>query len=339
MYLNQLGTLKLMFKIPLPDIIEKVKSKSGLSEEEINQKIEDKLKQLSGLISREGAGHIIANELGVKLIEQVSGRLQIKNILAGMRDVETVARVTTVYPVTEFTRKDGTPGKVGSFVASDETGSIRIVLWGDQANLHAQLGEGTMVKILGGYVRENSGRKEVHLNERSKLIVDPEGESVETAKMVRKQLKDLEGSDENVEIFGTIVQVYDPRFFEICPECKRRARPKEDAFVCDNHGKVEPVFSYLINVVLDDGSGNIQAVFFRNQMETLLEKSPDEVLGMKDNQESIEKLKSDLLGNQIKVVGRVNNNEMFDRLEFVAQSVVPKPDPQEEIDKLKEVEL
>ena len=55
-----------MFKLPLQDIINKIKEKTELSEAEINSKINQKLDQLSGLISKEGAAHIIANELGVK---------------------------------------------------------------------------------------------------------------------------------------------------------------------------------------------------------------------------------------------------------------------------------
>ncbi|MFW9876291.1 MAG: DUF2240 family protein, partial [Candidatus Thorarchaeota archaeon] len=81
-----------MIKIPFEDIISKIKEKSNLSEEEINSKIEQKTKQLSGLISKEGAAHIIANELGIKLFEDFSGKLQIKNIVTGMRDVETVGK-------------------------------------------------------------------------------------------------------------------------------------------------------------------------------------------------------------------------------------------------------
>ena len=58
-----------MLKIPLNDIIAKILKETSLSEAEINTKIDQKLDQLSGLISKEGAAHIIANELGVKLFE------------------------------------------------------------------------------------------------------------------------------------------------------------------------------------------------------------------------------------------------------------------------------
>ena len=117
-----------MIKIPLSDIISRIKEKTNLSDEDINNKIEAKLKQLSGLISHEGAAHIIANELGVKLFEIASGRLQIKNILVGMRDVEVVGKVMQVNELREF-KTDNRDGKVASFVIGDETGAIRTVMW------------------------------------------------------------------------------------------------------------------------------------------------------------------------------------------------------------------
>ena len=55
----------------------------------------------------------------------------------------------------------------------------------------------------------------------------------------------------------------------------------------------------------------------------------------KDNPEKFEEVKNNLLGNIIKVIRRVNKNEMFDRLEFISRLVFPKPDPKEEIDRMK----
>ncbi|MFC1704938.1 OB-fold nucleic acid binding domain-containing protein, partial [Nanoarchaeota archaeon] len=194
-----------MIKLPFNDIVAKLKEKSGLSEEEINSKVDEKLKQLSGLVSKEGAAHIVANELGVKLFEAVSGKLQIGNILAGMRDVEAVGKVQQTFGVNEFQRKDGAPGKVASFVIGDETGTIRIVGWGNQADAVAKLNQGDIAKIVGGYVRENQGRKEVHLNDRSKLILNPPGVSIGEVKQEaetrqpasRKTIKDLQENDQN----------------------------------------------------------------------------------------------------------------------------------------------
>jgi replication factor A1 len=326
-----------MIKVPLSQIIEKIKEKGGISEEEINSKITQKMEQLSGLISKEGAAHIIANELGIKLFEEVSGKLQIKNILGGMRDVETVGKVQQIYPINEFQRKDGGKGKVASLVIADETGSIRVVLWGSQTDVVKDVKEDEIVKVMSGYVRENNNRLEVHLNEKSKLMVNPEGETIgEVKKYVstRKKINQLEEKDNDVELLGTIVQAFEMRFFEVCPECNKRIRQREEGFFCEEHKIVQPSYSYVLNTILDDGTETIRAIFFRKQAENLLEMSQEQILEYKDAPEKFEEVKNNLLGNIVKVVGRANKNELFDRLEFITRMVF-KADPKEEVERLK----
>ena len=149
-----------MIQVPLSQIIEKIKEEKGLSEEEINARIQAKLTQLSGLISKEGAAHIIANELGIKVIE-MGGKLKIKNILAGMRSVETFGKVTRIFEVRDF-KKENREGRVGSFIIGDETGTIRIVCWGSQADKIREFKENDIVRVQNGYVRENNNSKENH---------------------------------------------------------------------------------------------------------------------------------------------------------------------------------
>jgi len=323
-----------MIKMPYNDILEKIQEKSGLSEQEIKEKIDGKLKQLSGLISKEGAAHIVANELGVKLFSALGGKLQIKNILSGMRSVEVVGKITRVFELREFNSK-GRSGKVASFIIGDETGTIRVVMWGDQADNIAKLKENMIIRIANGYVRENQNGKEIHLNNMGKLIINPEGETIgevkETSSGKRKKINELNENDSNVEILGTIVQVFDPRFFEICPECSRRAKLHEDGFVCETHGSITPNYSFVLNLFLDDGTDNIRTVCFRNQALKLLNKTHEQMLEYKDNPEKFEDIKTELLGNIVKFVGRTTKNEMFDRLEFISQLVFPNPNPDEEI--------
>jgi len=328
-----------MFQIPYSDIVAKIKEKAQISEQEIELKVKKKLDQLSGLISKEGAAHIVANELGIKIFEKISGKLQIKDILAGMRDVETVGKVQQVFDVREF-NTNGRQGKVGSFVIGDETGTIRIVCWGNQADNLANLRENSIVKVISGYVRDNQGRKEIHINDRSKIIINPAGETIgevkETEKVgaKRKKISELSEEDKNTELLGTIVRVFEPRFYEICPECNKRARLREDSYVCEIHGKVTPTYSYVINFFLDDGSENIRVVCFRNQAERLLNMNKEQILQYKNDISKFEDVKNNLLGNMVKVVGRVTKNTMFDRLEFISQLVFTDPDPNEELKRL-----
>ena len=67
-----------MIKIPYEEIVLKINESTKMPASEIEERVEKKLKQLSGLISKEGAAHIIANELGVKLFEASGGKLEIK---------------------------------------------------------------------------------------------------------------------------------------------------------------------------------------------------------------------------------------------------------------------
>jgi replication factor A1 len=330
-----------MIQMPLEQAISKIKEASGLSEEEIKGKIDAKLDQLSGLVSKEGAAYIIANELGVKLFEQTSGKLQIKNILTGMRDVETVGKVTRKFEVREFQRKDGNTSKVGSFMIGDETGIIKIVCWGSQADELAKFNEGDIVQVSSGYIRENNNYKEIHLNDKSKLNINPEGvtitvaeaSSIERPAATRIKINELKEDSNNVELMGTIVQSFEPRFFEVDPVSGKRVRAEDGVFKNANGETVTPDYSYVMNAVLDDGTETVRTVFFRQQVEQLLGKNKEEVLSFKDNLPSFESVKTELLGKQILVSGRASKNTMFDRIEFVTNNVT-NPDPSKEIEKI-----
>jgi len=330
-----------MIQMPYGDVVAKIQEKSGLSDSEIESKINTKLEQLSGLISKEGAAHIIANELGIKLFEQVSGKLQISKILAGMRDIETIGKVMQVFEVREFMREENV-GYVGSLIIGDETGTMRVVCWGDKAKAVNEIKPDDIVKVVGAYVKENSGRKEIHLNDRSKLLLNPPGETVgevtETVQQrpaaTRKSIAALTEEDQNVELLGTIVQAFEPRFFEVCPQCGKRAMMKDNAYYCQQHDVVDPKFSYVFNVSLDDGTGNIRCAFFRNQADILTGKKNEEMLVFRQNPEKFDEVKNALLGNIVKITGKVRKNPMFDRLEFNAQFVDPKPDPKKELESL-----
>ena len=327
-----------MIKIPYEEIILKINEKTKMTTTEIEDRIDKKLKQLSGLISKEGAAHIVANELGVKVFEPLSGKLQIKNILTGMRDVETLGKVLQVYETREFMRNDSL-SKVASILVGDETGTIRVVMWGSQADNASNLGLNDVVKIIGGYVRDNNGRKEVHLNDRSQLLINPKGESVnevaaEARSGNRKQIKDLAENENEIELLGTIVQVFDIKYYEVCPRCGKRAKPTAALFECSEHGNVIPAYAYVLNSVLDDGTETIRCVFFRNQLDRLLNLNQEQVMKFKNEPAEFEAVKNDLLGTIVKLIGRTNKNSMFNRLEFVVNNVDRNPNPEEELKRL-----
>jgi hypothetical protein len=307
-------------------VVSKLKEK-GLSETEIEEKIKSKMDQLSGLISKEGAAHIIANEVGVKMFEEV-GEVKVKDAREGMRNVNVNGKVTMNFGIKEF-KTEKREGRVGSFVMGDDTGTIRVVLWDDgHINSMESLKEGFIVRVENGYVKENNGYKEVHLNNGSKFELNPEGVDIGEVKissngiveLKSKDIKDL-GAGDRVSIKGTIVQAFEPRFYEICKQCGGRARREEEGFKCAKHGVVEPDYASVVSCVLDDGTESVRVVCFREQAGELFGVEPSELSKLRESPADFEKLKEGALGRQIKVEGRANKNEMFERLEFVANKL------------------
>jgi len=324
-------------KMSLNDMKEKIIKEATITVDDLNSKIQAKMDQLAGLVSEEGACHIIANELGVKMMAQSGGRMQIKNILPGMKNFEVLLKVRTKWEPRTFSKGDK-EGRVGSCFVGDETGLGRLVFWNDLVDKMDSFKEGDVLLVKDGYVKDNQGRKEVHMNDSSVLIVNPEGETVtlpERQPATRKKIKELTQDEFNIELLGTIVQVFEPRFYEVCPQCSKRTRPQDgDRYVCEEHGEIKPAFSYVLNAVIDDGSDSMRIVCFREQADKLLSKTPEQMLLFKDNVSEFELTKQELLGTIVKLMGRVKKNSMFDRMEFTCQEVFVKPDPEEELKKL-----
>ncbi len=332
-----------MINLSYDDIVKTIKQNTDISEDEIKAKVEQKLQQLSGLISKEGAAHIVANELNVQIVQPtVQGGdqevrfVKLKELMPNMRNVSVLGKVLQKYDIREFNSAKG-PGKVGSILIGDESGFSRVVFWNDLVDKMSTFEKEDTIKVVNGYVRDNQGRKEVHINSMSEIIVNPDGELIDNVKenvVDRKKIKELTIEDQSVEVLGTVVQAYDLRFFEVCPDCNKRVRNLTGEFECPTHGSVSPAYSYVFNFILDDSTSTIRTVCFKKQFENLIGKENTEIVQMKDDAEALEQMKHDLLGKIVKIRGRVTNNELFNRLEMVANVVFANPDPNAELQKM-----
>lgn len=328
-----------MYKVPLAEIKVKIINHGALTAEQLEQRIKTKINELSGLISEEGAAHIIANELGITILPPTGAKLKVKEIYSGMRHVSAVGRVVKKYELREFTKNDST-GKVASCIIADETGAIRLVLWNDQAEQIREVRENDIILVKEAYVKEANNGKELHIGEKGELVINPEGETINTVRsnliLERRKIKELLPGEERVEILGIVSRVFNPTFFQVCPTCNKRLAKTEEAVQCKEHGIVTPQLSYVLNAVVEDESGDIRCTFWKNQTLRLLEQVEEEVILYKDNLSAFEERKKDLEGEQLKLVGRVQKNEMFNRLEFNVQ-LVEKANPEEELARLEKM--
>ncbi|MEK6900178.1 MAG: OB-fold nucleic acid binding domain-containing protein, partial [Nanoarchaeota archaeon] len=188
-----------MYKIPLSEIKEKILASGKITADELEQRMKLKINELSGLISEEGAAHIISNELGVELTSLTSKKLKIKEVYAGMRNVSAVGKVIRKFEAREFA-KENRSGRVCSIVLGDETGTVRVVFWNEQVDLLKQVSEGDILFVKDAYVREtNNNDREIHLGNQGSIEINPEGETVKTVRegtsYQRKKIEELKEGD------------------------------------------------------------------------------------------------------------------------------------------------
>ena len=291
-------------------IIEKISKISGLEKEEIERRIEAKRAKLSGLISKEGAAQVIAAELGISFDNE---KLKIEELLPGMRKVNTFGKVITVFQPRSFKTKKGDDGKVANLFIADDTSNIKVVLW-DTNHIslieNGQINPGIVVEIVNATMRDN----ELHLGSFSELKITNNHviDEVKTERNFRtKNISDLKNSD-NAVIRGFIVQSFEPKFFYVCPSCKKKATPEGTFFTCVEHGKVAAEKRALLNVVIDDGTETIRSVAFQDNLASL---------GLTDleNMEELIIQRNKLLGKEMIFYGSVRNNKVFNTPEFILE--------------------
>jgi ssDNA-binding replication factor A large subunit len=292
-------------------IVEKISKTSGISNEEIERKIEAKRAKLSGLISREGAAQVIASELGISFENE---KLKINELLPGMRKVNTIGKVINLFPVRSFTTKKGEESKVVNFWIADETSNVKVVLWDTNHIGMIETGKiavGTTIEISNGSMRDS----EIHLGSFSNVKISEEnlGE-VKTEKIFRKKHINEFKVGESTSVRAFILQFFEPRFFSVCPECNKKAVQEGENFSCATHGKIIPEKRGVSSIVIDDGTESIRAVLFH---EALLKLGFSQLEDLGKFAEE----KENFLGKEMLFTGNVRNNAFFNTPEILIEDV------------------
>jgi replication factor A1 len=288
-------------------LVDKIARASGLTVEDVSLKVEAKCAKLSGLISKEGSAQIVASELGVSLDKE---KMKVSELVAGMRKVNIVGKLVRVNKVSEFTTKNGVPGKVLGMTLADDSGNVRTVLW-DATHINlfeeGKLKEGQVVEIGNASVRND----ELHLSGFSEI--KPSEETIENVKMekqfVEKNILGL-NSGENVKLRAVVVKVFPPRFFEVNKETGRKITEEERA-----KGAVAEKRA-LLGFVLDDGSENMKGVMFGEQIKEFGFENEE-----LEDLDKFEKKKNQILGDEKYFSCNVRSNAMFNTTELIVNGM------------------
>ena len=317
----------------ISELIELASVKTGLSKEEILLRVRNKQKELSGLVSEEGAAYIVANELGVRTKNRVvESILKLKELKPEMKSVNVMGRVKAIYGPREFTTKKGIKNKVVNMEVLDSSGTGRVVLW----NMHdiekiekGILKAGQVIQVKNGYVKESSfhNNLEVHVGNRGILIEKPEDYKEEEfpnvfggfngamgQKPERGKIAELKDGEMKI-LRGAIAAKFGNNFvYDMCPNCNKKVISSK----CEKCGPVKPNKLLILNISIDDGSGTIRAALFRETAEKLIGMKAEEA-ALK--QEKVREKLENLLGTEKLFEGRIKYNSQFERLEFNVSNI------------------
>jgi len=303
------------------EIVEEICRKVGISRGEVEKKVMERISELSGLVTKEGAAMLVAREFGLNLFRKTD--LKIKDIDFGMKNFNVRGRIFRISRIVEFQKSNGERGRVVNLFISDGTGYLRIPLWNDQVDLveSGNLKIGDTIQVVNAFARENIfGELEISLGKYGKIvkITDKDLPSLEEIEefIGKNKRNRVEISELNIgfyEIVGTVVHIFRSRFlFSVCPICNSRLEEN----ICPLHGEVEPQQQIVISGIIDDGTGNIKFVLFREIAEKIVGKKANELAKLSED-ERMEYIEEKLLGKDLVLRGKVKVNKLTKKLEFI----------------------
>ena len=166
---------------------------SGISEAELEKQVRNKESEFGGFMSKQGILFIIAKENGIFVqspeiseheyeefeeeIDYDEFTIKLSELKEEMRNIVLLGKVLQIYEPREFFRKDGSIGKVVSFLFGDGSQKIKAILWDDKVDIikNEFFRVGELIRIIGCYCKKGRNNKlEVHLGKRGKIILSPE---------------------------------------------------------------------------------------------------------------------------------------------------------------------
>ncbi len=310
--------------------------KSGKNKEDIEIMIQDKINELSGLVSEEGALYIIANDLGIKLDSDKPKKNEqefkkIEAITQASVPISFISKIVKKYDKINFSSQNSSEGSVQSILVGDETGIIRIVFWHDKTEILENLQENDIIKIINAYTRENNNSKriEVHFGQYSDIEVNPKNEKIELKEFnpsqidfTEKKIDETIEGDKNVKIKGVITSFEIPRFYLACPECFKKVFQDEEGHKCAVHETVKAIKVPIINILIDDGSSSIEAIAFRDRAEKITKLNSEKIILLTEDIEEYNNFSKEIIGTSIELGGNISLSTFSGEKQFLVNQII-----------------
>ena len=246
-------------------------------------------------------------------------KISIDEVEEDERDKIIIGRVIEIFEPRTFERDDG-EGLVRNIEIADDTGSVVVVLWNDDAKKEFELGQAIKLQNPNFRYNDRTNRVEANISGSTTMLEPSESELEKLPSLdelmemifVPKTIEALYEDDTNVHITAKIDEVgVDRPLLRKCPNCRASVEESEDDYHCDNCGYIfdEPDYTFMIPTRISDETGDIQATFFDNLAEELSGMTKEEVISTIEDGYGIEDKLQDLVGLTIEFIANVNFDE------------------------------
>jgi len=222
-----------------------------VSLDEFREAVAEKVEQMGGLADEETAAMLLAHELEDGEVNGVA------DVTPEMDEAKFVAKVLSIGDIRTFEREDADEdGRVLNLEVADETGSVRVSLWDEQAaNAEADLSVGQVLRIAG---RPKDGYSGVEVSA-DRVEVDEDTE-VDVQIQDTYRVSDLSVGLSDVTLVGRVLDVDAVRTFE-----------RDDG----SEGRVA-------NLSLGDETGRVTVTLWDDRTAAVETFSPDDVVEVVD---------------------------------------------------------
>jgi len=202
-----------------------------ISREEFEAKVEEKIEEMHNLCDVQTAALLVAHNLGATDVGVET--IKIADINEASSNVNFTGKAISVFEPKEFSRDDGTTGRVGNIIVADETGSIRVTLWDDLADLlkTGDISTGKSYNI-SGYAKEGYSGIEVNIGRGGGIS---ESEENVKANINLSGISEIKDGDSDVNVVGMVLDVSDVRTFQKRDGSEGRVR---NITIGDETGKI-----------------------------------------------------------------------------------------------------
>ena len=185
-----------------------MEQKPELSRTQIEEMIQKKKEKIgAGYLTDQGALFLIASDLGVSLNEPLKVEMGLKDLYVGAKEITLATRVMNVYPVKQFSRKDGSQFLLRTMTVYDGDSRAQVKLWDEKANLPGieNLKPGDLVKIIKAYIKSDmKGNPIINVGSGSNIESNGTTSNIPSLDAITDDVSTVKENQQNLVVTGIL---------------------------------------------------------------------------------------------------------------------------------------